>query len=741
MSANTRWHFEDDLLARQDSAATLRFLLLAGLLGLSGIASGERDLATTSAKSPMQQHYSAAFQYQNAGNLSRAASEYELFLSIALHRIANGRANLGEYARAAPLYEEALRLQPDDHSLQMDYAGAALDASDWRRAKNLATSVLDLLETKANSTDPRAVSIFARALLELGEHQEALEQFKAAAQLRPGYESSSELAVAYLVLGDRTNAAKIFSGMPERFGDTAALHLKMGILYGKTKFFDDAIEEFKIAIAKDSQLSDSHYSLGASYMVQSGEPGYDNAEVEFRKEIAIDPNNSLVYAPLGRIAMSRHRYAEAESDLKRAIDLNPMSTGTYITLGQLYRETRKVAEAKAAYRKAIALTLDPSKNGYEVEQAHFWLGRLLVESGNTAEARKELDVSRDLLYQRERQVESRLAGNTILQAPLEKTHEPKPGDLAAQTAFEKQVTPLIASSYDNLGVDAARAGDYTNASAHFGHAAQWNPTLRGLDKNWGYAAFEAKEYSQVAEPLSRMLVQHPEDVEVRSMLGLSYSMVHDYARALQVLRPIEVTLNSNPQLELAYLVSMAIAGDYDQGIAQLKALEEAHSEVAIIHCFIGEAYESKGHYEQAAGELNTALHLDPTSADARFALALADVALGEKQEALTLFSELAKSGSREGAVYYQLGKLQAEFGSAKAAVGNLETAVGLWPSNADYHRELAEAYRKNKQSENADREDKESEALQAGAAPANKYEHRAISNETPAVNTPATKRD
>ena len=735
MSATGQKGIESDLPVQTHSPATVCSVIFVAALFLNStvVVNGQRSVDSRSAESPMQQHYSSAFRFQSLGNSTAADLEYKRFLAMTLHRIANGRANLGEYGRAVPLYDEALILEPGDRTLDMDYAVAALDAFDWRKAKFLASSVLDSLKSSDQAPDPQAVTILARTLLEMGEHQPALMQFQTAVKLNPGFDSSYNLAAAYLVLGDRSNAAKILDEMPSRFGDTATLHMKIGIMYGRTKFFDDAIREFRRAIAEDSKLKNAHYSIGASYMMQAGDGGDTKAEEEFRKEIALDPDNALVYAPLGRIAMSRHKYVEAEADLNHAIVLNPRNVGTFLTLGQLYVETNRIREAERAFRKAIALTLDPSENGYEVERAHFGLGRLLMQSGNPAEGRAELDVARDLLYLREHRTQSRLSGDANAEAPLEKTREPNPQDLYAQRAFEKRIAPLVASSYNNLGVNAARAGDYVNASAYFGQATRWNPTLKGVDNNWGYAAFAAREYRQAVGPLGRILALHPENAEVRAMLGLSYAMVHDYARSLLVLRPIAASLQSNPQVEVAYFGSMAIAGDYGQGIAQLQTLQQAHPDVSMIHWALGEAFASRGHNEQAAEELRTALHLDPSNEDAKYALAVTDVVLGEKIDAQTLFLELAATGSKEADVYYRLGKLQIEISSARAAVGTLETAVRLEPANATYHRELAEAYRKNEQLEEADREEKESDRLKARTASNNEYENGVVTGAAPSA--------
>jgi tetratricopeptide (TPR) repeat protein len=571
--------------------------------------------------------------------------------------------------------------------------------------------VLDSLSRNGQPPDARAVSILAQALLEMGEHQEALQQFKLAAGLRPALDTSTQLASAYLALGDQSNAAKILDELPKRYGDTAALHLKMGSLYGNTKFFDAAIGEFRKAIAMDDRIRGAHYSLGATYMMQSGEPAYEKAEAEFRKELAINPADTLVYLPFGRIHLSRHLYPEAEADLKRAAVASPQSAAVFLSLGQLYKEAGKTPEAERALRKSIALTLDPSSNDYEVEQAHFWLGGLLVESGNSAEGRKELDIARNLLYLKEQQVESRLSGESLIQTSLERTHAANPEKLATLKAFEKQSGPIIASSYDNLGANSANAGEYGNASGYFEQAAKWNPALPGINENWGRAAFAAREYAKAAEPLSRTLALHPADAHVRAMLGLNLCLTRDYARALQVLRPIEATAEKIPELAIAYAASMAIAEDSNPALARLNSLAQANPELPLVHYLLGETYSSRKQFSESADELRIALKLDPMSAEAKNALVNADLALGEKTEALQILSDLAESECEGGEVHSRLAQLQIESGLTKAAIGNLETAIRLNPRVAGYHQELAEAYRRNAQPEEAEREARQSESL------------------------------
>ena len=305
-----------------------------------------------------------------------------------------------------------------------------------------------------------------------------------------------------------------------------------------------------------------------------------------------------------------------------------------------------------------------------------------------------------------------MSGNSLVQMSLEKTHAADPTKLAALKTFEKQSGPIIASSYANLGANAANAGEYANASGYFEQAAKWNPALPGIDENWGRAAFAAREYVNATGPLSRTLALHPADAHVRGMLGLSLCLVQDYSQAIKALQPIEERVNAIPELAIAYAGAIAITSGSTQSLARLQSLEQANPEIPLAHFLLGETYASRKQYSESADELRMSLKLDPSSAEARNALVNTYLALGEKTDALQILSDLALSETQGGDVHYRLAQLQIELGSAKDAVGTLETAIRLNPNVAAYHEELAEAYRRNAQPEEADHESRQLETLQ-----------------------------
>lgn len=454
-------------------------------------------------KSSMRQHYDAAYRYQSSGDLARADLEHAFFLVAALRHIANFNANTGDYAHAVPLYDEAIALSPSDFALLMDYAGASLDAHDPKKAKSLLQVAGDL-DTKSTTARQKAdvhrlLGITLRALRNTNA---AIEEFRAAIAIDPSIENTCALGDAILDANGPKAAAAIFEKVVEQFGDTAAVRMRIGRIYGLSGVPDRAIEEFKKVIAMDPKMPGAHYSLGAAYMSNSA-ADFPKAEAEFHRELALYPNDSFSYPQLGQIALRRHDYHEAELDYKRAAILNPLDADNFDELGKIYMETERPSEAEAALRKAIALTVDPARNNYAIQRAHYRLGRLLTANGNSSEGERELQISQELLAKRDIQAGSKLTGEQVERSPLERTRVATPAETEELKTFAKQTGPLIAGSYNNLGVHAAMREEFAKAAGYFQRAAKWNSTLSGVDSNWGRAAFAAHECEQAIGPLRR----------------------------------------------------------------------------------------------------------------------------------------------------------------------------------------------------------------------------------------------
>jgi tetratricopeptide (TPR) repeat protein len=625
-------------------------------LGPFAASQAQRSLQDDSA---LQQHYTTAQRFQQAGKNDEAAGEYRAFLVEAQGELAAGYIASGDFARAETLAKAVL-------------SNAAADP-------HLASE---------------AHQILGRVLLKQNQDREAKAEFEKAVDLDPSFASRYDLAVACLDLDDDKCASQAFDEIESSFSDTPALHMQIGLAYGNSDFIPKAIVEFQKAIAEDPRFPHAHYCLAASLLASGDDQkNIPEAEAELKKELEISPRDALTYAALGKLAVADHRTADAESYLKKATLLDPQNPDAFLYLGQLYSDTGRIADAEAALRKSIALTTDPSRNRFQIQKTHFLLGRVLMQEHRPAEAHAEMDLSRKFADRDLSHDKGELAGllhdssvPNAADAATSPANTASPANAAALHAFEQRLAPAIADSYNDLGVIAATASQYSEAFADFNHAAEWNPALDGLDLNRGRAAFMASRFADAIQPLSHYVDAHPGDSGVRGALAMSQFMTHDYSGCLQTLKAVpgegnDAQLASIPQLAYIIADSLVQTGQTTEGTQRLESLESAHPEIAEVHRALGEVYAAGHNRQKAAEELHTALVLNNSDAQA----------------------------------HYDLGRLTLESGSAAAAIPELEAATRLAPNDPAFHRELAHAYGLVSRKEDAQREAGISEKLASAA--------------------------
>jgi Flp pilus assembly protein TadD len=329
------------------------------------------------------------------------------------------------------------------------------------------------------------------------------------------------------------------------------------------------------------------------------------------------------------------------------------------------------------------LTTDVSRNRYQIQKAHFLLGRILAQQHRTDESRAEMQLARAFADKGLAHDKSELAGllhNTAATGAqdasndegsgfgVEKVEDPTVFDKL--TAVEKRLVPAIADSYNNLGAIAASGSKYDDAVDFFKHAAKWNPSLDGIDLNLGRAAFMASRFSEAVNPLTRYIKSHPEDSGVRGALAMSRFMTADYSGCIDALKGTEQQIATIPQMQFVYAESLVKTGQVASGREKLEALTTLHPEIADAHRGLGEALNIEGERQKAIAELETAIELNKKDPEAR----------------------------------YDLGKAEVEEGDSAGAILELETAVRLLPGDPRFHRELAAAYKLGSRNEDAEKE-------------------------------------
>ena len=83
------------------------------------------------------------------------------------------------------------------------------------------------------------------------------------------------------------------------------------------------------------------------------------------------------------------------------------------------------------------------------------------------------------------------------------------GEIKAAKQYRTFVGEILGSSYNDLGVMRAKDSKFAEAAEFFKQASVWNPSLPGLDRNWGFASFKAEHYSDAVPPLERSSLPVP----------------------------------------------------------------------------------------------------------------------------------------------------------------------------------------------------------------------------------------
>jgi tetratricopeptide (TPR) repeat protein len=580
----------------------------------------------------LQQHYDRAQSLAAEGDAAGATQQYRIFIADALNELAVADAHIGDGADAAPLFEEALRLAPNSPGVLVEYARSSLHSNNLSRARNLAEQVLRNFpgNTKACA---KAQLVLGQVDLRQDQDAEARKHIELAVALDPDFEDGYALTVACLDLGDGACADTMVCEMTRGLGDSAALHMAFGRAFLNSDFQQQSLPQFQQAVADDPKLAQAHYMLAVAYLTVGGNQAPALGEAELRAALSLSPDLAAAHVQLGTIALHRQQYDIAEKELQQALAQNPDNPDALLALGQLYSETNRDPQAIDALRRSIANTPNPAYNRFQVQKAHYLLGRLLLKAGQRLEGAHEMVISSDLLRQSLAHDRSQLAGylgdadgtgetpDAAIDAPTATHLSPAVMGQAQQqkqavAKFRTQLSPAIADSYNNLGVLAAKSSAYADALVNFEHAYEWNPTLPGLDENWGRAAYLSGDFPAAVPPLARSLATHPEKEETRSMLAISEFACGNYAATVETLHASAPLLQKTPQLAYVFYASLLHSGSYRRGLEGLQTMEKQDPQLAEVHLSLGQAYAQHGNAGAARHELQRALQLNPQDAQA-----------------------------------------------------------------------------------------------------------------------------
>ncbi|MBV8114195.1 MAG: tetratricopeptide repeat protein [Silvibacterium sp.] len=141
-----------------------------------------------------------------------------------------------------------------------------------------------------------------------------------------------------------------------------------GALYERQKLYDQAEVEFRKALTLDPNNSMTLNYLG--YMLADHGMKLQEALGMIKKAVEIDPQNYAYLDSLGWAYFKLGQYSQAEADLRKAVERNSTDATVHDHLGELYEKTGRLKLAAAQweeslneYARTMAPDMDPGDEG------------------------------------------------------------------------------------------------------------------------------------------------------------------------------------------------------------------------------------------------------------------------------------------------------------------------------------------------------------------------------------------
>jgi tetratricopeptide (TPR) repeat protein len=182
-----------------------------------------------------------------------------------------------------------------------------------------------------------------------------------------------------LAIGALARASAIDSNSP-------TLHVLLGDVYRQRKYYPDAEQEYRKALA--IQPADTGALLGLSLALLA-DSEIDEALGLARAALKKNPDDPELNAVMGEILSAQHDFSGAEPYLKKALNTKPeLVPHVHALLGRVYAEANRTQEAITELKMGLA----DDKDG----RLHFQIARLYLKVGDRDSAKKAFEASERL---------------------------------------------------------------------------------------------------------------------------------------------------------------------------------------------------------------------------------------------------------------------------------------------------------------------------------------------------------
>jgi len=194
------------------------------------------------------------------------------------------------------------------------------------------------------------------------------------------------LAMSKFTLQDFSGTLDTLKPIQSQVDDDPGLAYAYAVSLVKTGSYDEGVRRLRAMAdanpsSNDAHAVDLHMMLGSAFAEQKE---YDTALGEYRKALAIDPEQEQTHYLAGLAMIRGGHPKDAVDELRTALKLNPSDTLAKYHLAFALIQIRELGEAPTLLREVIQQ--DP-----KYADAYYELGKLQLEQGDTKSAVASLE--------------------------------------------------------------------------------------------------------------------------------------------------------------------------------------------------------------------------------------------------------------------------------------------------------------------------------------------------------------
>jgi Tfp pilus assembly protein PilF len=193
----------------------------------------------------------------------------------------------------------------------------------------------------------------AKYLHQDGNYQEAIQEYKRAAQLDKGNPFIfNYMGLAYLSIGDHDSAIGALRQALKLNPNLADVHNNLGVVYSEMGETEKAFQEFTTVVRDPSFPTPEKplYNLGELYL---REGNLELALMHYRRAVEKNPNFSLGYRGLGKVSLGLGDPDEAVRHFERALELSQNDLESLFELARIFDQKGEMETAREYYRRVV----------------------------------------------------------------------------------------------------------------------------------------------------------------------------------------------------------------------------------------------------------------------------------------------------------------------------------------------------------------------------------------------------